>query len=268
LPRIRLIHWNNTEARQRAQIIRSAGYTINSEPITPQTLKELKSNPADAIVIDLTRLPMQGRDIAITIRHNRFTRNVPIVFVDGDLKKLSNIKKQLPDATYTDYDRIQATLKQILANPPMVTAVPTSIFEQYKDRPLTKKLGIKPGITITIIDPPSDFVKSLGRLPKDTIITRTIDRGSDMVVWFTRTTKDLETYIAEIVTPLVLSAKLWIAWPKKQASETTTDLTQAAVRKTGLAHGLVDYKICAIDRTWSALLFTKRKTGQNTRKSA
>ena len=51
---------------------------------------------------------------------------------------------------------------------------------------------------------------------------------------------------------------LWIAWPK-QASGVASDLTQQHVREIGLATGLVDYKICAIDATWSGLLFTRRK---------
>ena len=51
---------------------------------------------------------------------------------------------------------------------------------------------------------------------------------------------------------------IWIAWPK-QASGVRTDLTQAAVRAYGLERGFVDYKICAIDETWSGLLFTRRR---------
>jgi hypothetical protein len=31
------------------------------------------------------------------------------------------------------------------------------------------------------------------------------------------------------------------------------------VRRVGLAAGLVDYKICAIDETWSGLKFVKRR---------
>jgi len=260
MPHIRLIHWNQTEAKQKAQILQSAGYTVNYEPLTPQRLKELKNNPPDAIVIDLTRLPMQGRDIAITIRHNKATHSVPIVFVEGDPQKLVHVKTQLPDATYTDYKQIQSTLKQTLAHPPKVTVVPTSIFEQYKDTPLAKKLGIKPNTTIALINPPQDFIKTLGKLPKGTIMTKTPNEKPHIVIWFTKTWKDLETDITKIATPLTPAAKLWIAWPKKQAIEIATDLTQATVRKTGLAHGLVDYKICAINKTWSALLFTKRKT--------
>lgn len=51
---------------------------------------------------------------------------------------------------------------------------------------------------------------------------------------------------------------LWIAWPKK-ASGVASDLTQTVVRKFGLDAGLVDYKICSIDKTWSGLLFTRRR---------
>jgi hypothetical protein len=51
---------------------------------------------------------------------------------------------------------------------------------------------------------------------------------------------------------------LWIAWPK-QASGVVTDVTQNDVRSIGLAHGLVDFKICAIDQTWSGLKFSRRK---------
>ena len=54
------------------------------------------------------------------------------------------------------------------------------------------------------------------------------------------------------------AASMWIAW-QKAASGLATDLTQRAVRELGLAAGLVDYKVCSIDRTWSGLLFTHRK---------
>lgn len=55
---------------------------------------------------------------------------------------------------------------------------------------------------------------------------------------------------------------LWIAWPKK-ASGITTGLSQNEVRQTGLAAGLVDYKVCAIDATWSGLRFARRKASSS-----
>lgn len=41
-----------------------------------------------------------------------------------------------------------------------------------------------------------------------------------------------------------------------------SDLTQTIVRQIGLASGLVDFKISAIDETWSGLRFAKRKIPQ------
>jgi hypothetical protein len=58
---------------------------------------------------------------------------------------------------------------------------------------------------------------------------------------------------------LAENGPLWIAWPKR-ASGAATDLTQQRVREIGLAAGLVDYKICSIDETWSGLLFTRRRS--------
>ena len=60
------------------------------------------------------------------------------------------------------------------------------------------------------------------------------------------------------MTRLAENGGLWIVWPKK-SSGVASDLTQAVVRKIGLAAGLVDYKVCSIDRTWSGLLFARRK---------
>ncbi len=52
---------------------------------------------------------------------------------------------------------------------------------------------------------------------------------------------------------------IWIVWPKK-TSHAASDLSQQSVREVGLAAGLVDYKICSLDSTWSGLLFTRRKS--------
>jgi hypothetical protein len=51
---------------------------------------------------------------------------------------------------------------------------------------------------------------------------------------------------------------LWIAWPKK-ASGVATDLDGNGVRDAGLALGLVDYKVAALDETWSGLCFARRR---------
>jgi len=58
--------------------------------------------------------------------------------------------------------------------------------------------------------------------------------------------------------PLGAGGGLWIAWRKGDATP-ARGLTQVAVRRVGLAAGLVDFKICALDATWSGLRFSLRK---------
>ena len=78
-----------------------------------------------------------------------------------------------------------------------------------------------------------------------------------LIIWFVKSKRELIQRI-ERMAAACANAAIWIAWPKKSSGK-TTDLTQAIVRESGLASGLVDYKICSIDETWSGLKFTKRK---------
>lgn len=255
---VRLIHWNATEAKQKAWILKSAGYEVDYELNAPKALEEMRNNPPAAVIIDLSRLPSQGRDIAINIRHAKATRKIPIIFVEGDPQKVRQIKTHVPDALYTDYNQIHRVIKGAVAHPPKVTLIPKSIFEPYKHTPVAKKLGIKPNTTIALVNPPENFTKTLGPLPKGVTIQRPSFHQSDLVILFTKTQEDLQNLLVKTASELEPNGKLWIAWPKK-SSQTTTNLTQAAVRKTGLTLGLVGYKVCSIDATWTGLLFAQRK---------
>ena len=80
----------------------------------------------------------------------------------------------------------------------------------------------------------------------------------DLVVWFATSRRAIDGRIADVSRLITAGRGLWIAWPKK-ASGVTTDLTEDVVRGAGLAQGLVDYKVCAIDATWSGLKFARRR---------
>jgi CheY-like chemotaxis protein len=255
--RLRLVHWNAGEAHKRAATLRAAGYIVNHAQVTPETLRELRRNPPDAVVIDLTRIPSHGRDVALGIRGSKTTRQIPIVFVEGDAKKVARIKKLLPDAEYTPWRRIRSSLKRAIANPPAVPSVPPSNLAGYSGTPLVKKLGIKAGYRVSLVGSPADFEKTLGALP-DGVTLRGRPGAADLIIWFTRSRGELERRIGALATK-VGDGGMWIAWPK-QASGVVTDLTQNDVRRIGLGNGLVDYKICAIDATWSGLKFARRKS--------
>ncbi len=220
-------------------------------------MSELRSRPPSAVVIDLTRLPAQGRDVGIAIRYYKGTRHVALVFVEGDERKVAGIKEHLPDAVYTTWSRIRGSLKQAIAHPPVDPAVPRSLLVGYSRSPLPKKLGIKTKSVVALIGAPSDFEVTLGALPEGVTLRRQARGRCDLAIWFTTSRPDLERRI-DRMGALVGRGGLWVAWPKR-SSGIPTDLSQAVVRQIGLAAGLVDYKICAIDATWTGLRFSVRQ---------
>ncbi|UJH68629.1 hypothetical protein [Allomuricauda sp. SCSIO 65647] len=50
---------------------------------------------------------------------------------------------------------------------------------------------------------------------------------------------------------------LWISWPKK-SSKIETELDKFYILEYGLANGLVDTKVAAIDENWSGHKFVYR----------
>jgi hypothetical protein len=137
----------------------------------------------------------------------------------------------------------------------------------YSGTPLPKKLGIKPGTRLGLVGAPDDFAETLGELPDD-VSPKRIARDKDqfdVIVCFARSSKDLARELPALPARLHPTGGLWIAWPKKTASKSAalpTDLTGAEVRARGLATGLVDNKVCAIDETWSGLRFVVRLTAR------
>ncbi|HEX9756050.1 MAG TPA: hypothetical protein VGA42_10110 [Gemmatimonadales bacterium] len=220
-------------------------------------LKALTTRPPAAVVIDLDRMPSHGRDVGVFVRHTKATRHVALVFVEGEPEKVERVRAILPDATFTSWPRIRSALRAAIAKPPATPVAPSSNLAGYSGTPLPKKLGIKPGSRIALVGAPRDFEGTLGALPEGATVTRQLRGPVDLAIWFVRSERDYRKDIARmaVATP---RHGLWIAWPK-QASGLATDVTQPLVREVALANGIVDYKVCAIDETWSGLRFAKRK---------
>ena len=126
----------------------------------------------------------------------------------------------------------------------------------YAGVPLAKKLGITEGSKVSLVDAPEGFARQLGELPAGTSLAEGLRGETDLILWFARSGEALRRRIDEVAIRAARSP-VWIAWPKR-TSGVESDLTQQVVRRTAEAAGLVDYKVCAIDSTWSGLLFTRR----------
>lgn len=262
IPTIRLIHWNEAEAEQRAGRLQALGYQVDASlPQPPALLAQLAQQSVAALVIDLSRLPSQGRDLALTVRARKATRNLPLVLIGGEPDKVDRIRELLPDATFCTWEDVGPALDLAIRHPPARPVVPRSSFEAYRDRPLALKLGIKPGSRVGLVNPPDDLKETLSPLPADAVLDRDNLEQCHLLLWFVRSAEELHNDLARIVALAGQGKRpLWIIWPKGGRGA-VGDLTQQQVREAGLGAGWVDFKICAVDRTWSGLLFRRRKQG-------
>lgn len=140
----------------------------------------------------------------------------------------------------------------------------------YSGTPLPQKLGIKEGSRVAWIGAPAGFESALAPLPAKVKLARRVDSpgppGSpplDVILFFTRRAAELEKRFSSLAAALAPNGGLWVAWPKL-ASGVATDLTGNVVREIGLAKGLVDNKVCAVDDVWSGLRFVFRLKDRQT----
>jgi hypothetical protein len=263
--RILLIHTNAGEAQQRAAHLREAGCDV--EHRLPQGLgflREVRRNPPDVVVIDLDRLPSVGRDVGLALRMSKTTRHVPLVFAGGAPEKVAGVRALLPDASFTPWPSIRGELKRAAARRLADPVVPRSIFAPYAATPLLQKLGIVEGSRVGLLDAPVKFADTLGKLPRGATLLKSggkLDRGATLFIWFVQSSKELNGRIATFAAGLG-PRSMWVAWPKA-SSGIASDLSQIVVRRAGLAIGLVDYKVCAIDAAWSGLLFKRRDAARS-----
>src|SRR5262245_29190762 len=126
----------------------------------------------------------------------------------------------------------------------------------YSKRSLIDKLGIKPGFKVCFTNAPAGYHQTLGELPPVTL-AHELDGPLDFIQFFTQDRAELEEAFPRLKAALAQDGMLWISWPKK-AAKMKTDLDENLVRDIGLAHGLVDIKVAAVDDTWSGLKFVYR----------
>lgn len=127
----------------------------------------------------------------------------------------------------------------------------------YSGTPLVRKLGIGPGARVGIRRAPERFAALLQPWPDGATVGSPAGGPLDVIVLFTDRADELAREFGLAAQAITMNGALWIGWPKK-ASKVPTDLTENRVRDIGLAHGLVDVKVCAVTDVWSGLKFVRR----------
>ena len=122
----------------------------------------------------------------------------------------------------------------------------------YSGTPLIKKLGIKPGMKVMLINKPVNYFELLEMNISDQLCKK--NEVPDLIHLFVKTNKEFENEMKQLKTICKKNPKvaIWVSWYKKSAG-IPTDLTEDVIRNYALKNDLVDVKVCAVSDIWSGL---------------
>ena len=129
----------------------------------------------------------------------------------------------------------------------------------YSGTPLPQKLGIKPGMTLHVVDAPMDYAALIAPFGGKVAFATRLTKDVELLHAFVTRTSRLEEVLDRARAGLGAEAIVWVSWPKKSA-KVKSDVTEDTVRDMALPLGFVDVKVCAVDDTWSGLKLVVRKT--------
>lgn len=130
-------------------------------------------------------------------------------------------------------------------------------MEPIDETPVSRKLGIKEGRRVLVMDPPVGFVRRLDPLPQGASVATKPVSQMDIVLLFSSSRAVLGELFPRAKHVLAPRGYIWVAWPRK-SSGFFTDLSQELVRSVGLAAGMTDDKILSLDEIWAALRFVEK----------
>lgn len=122
----------------------------------------------------------------------------------------------------------------------------------YSGTPLAKKLGIKEGLVIRLINQPNHYFNLFDDFPVNVKIVKSASGKKNFIHYFVTKFSALQKDILSLKNEIEQDGMIWISWPKK-SSKVETDVTEDIIRNLALANGLVDIKVCAVDEIWSGL---------------
>lgn len=135
----------------------------------------------------------------------------------------------------------------------------------YSGTPLVRKLGLKPGMRVRLLDAPDGYWELLGAGAEDLdvdLADGTAGGGgpgegagaADFTHFFAKDEATLESHLRTARETMAEDGMVWASWPKK-SSGVESEIGRSEVMAAGKAAGLVDIKVCAVDETWSGLKF-------------
>ncbi len=197
MARVHLVHWDPADGRTQCASLAALGYDVAFLPSVTGTplMRALRAAGPDTFLIDLSRRPSHGREVAMALRTSRATRHIPILFAGGDGEATARMRQLLPDAVFTTWGRVKTALPRALRLAPRAPVVPPDAL--YAGRTLTQKLGIAAGERVAVVGPPSGFAALLAPLPAGTRLAADAGAGAQRFIWFVRSRREVAMALGE-----------------------------------------------------------------------
>lgn len=259
--RVHLVHWDAVEAQERLAALTVLGHDTIYLPGVSGTplMRALRAGAPDCFLIDLERRPSHGREVGAALAASPATRHRPIVCAGGDADAVSRMRAIVPHAIFSPWPRLRAALARAQRTQGAARSPAPSPRREplFATRTLAQKLGIGASEEVAVVGAPPGFSDLLGPLPGGARLTATARASARRFVWFVTSRRELDQALGR-VTALMTTQVAWIAWPKTRAGR-RSEVNGNDIREAGLAAGLVDFKVCSMDATWSGLAFTRRR---------
>ena len=125
----------------------------------------------------------------------------------------------------------------------------------YSGTPLWKKLGFKTAMKVLVLNVPAHYASLFADSANDWLLVK---KDADAIHLFITEIFQLSEIekLSKFMPPAIM---LWVSWPKK-TSPFSKGLSEDHIRNAALACGLVDIKVCAVDKDWSGLKLTRRRS--------
>jgi hypothetical protein len=258
---VRLICWKEADAARHAAELRRAGDRVIADPLANPggAVRYFRELNPDAVVIDLDRLPSHGRELGMSLRASKSTCHLPLIFAGGIAEKIDPIRSAIPGVIFTAWSDVATAVERAMAQPAAPRLHARELPKSTGAGALERKLDIKSQTIFTVMALHGDaswFSELLTSIPDGAVVQRRIDRSTTLALFVVDARRDLVRAFGLAKASLPAGASFWIVHPK-QTSPLAADFNQDIVRETGISHGFVDYKVCAIDKDWSALKFAR-----------
>src|SRR6266487_4012581 len=117
---------------------------------------------------------------------------------------------------------------------PSILQIPAAPLKQfgmagYSGTPLAQKLGIKPAMTVTVINEPANYRPLLGQGADGVEFSDETGSDSRFVHLFTTRRSELKRQLSRLRRKIPDTSTVWISWPKKSA-RVPTDVTEDVIR--------------------------------------